>query len=152
ERTDLLDDLLAMAGEPDPYFATARNADGSTEMFRREIVRVNHLKNCLLCHPAAAPEDRITRRRDVLDKPPSGRVPEPRVQIPVEYYSSPGDGIFVRADITYLRQDFSVRLPVANAHPWPAMQRYDFLVRLRSLTSTEAIRGPAANLAKSPNG
>jgi hypothetical protein len=43
----------------------------------------------------------------------------------------------VRVDVTYLRQDFSLTLPVADAHPWPEMQRYDFLVRSRELTEEE---------------
>jgi hypothetical protein len=41
-------------------------------------------------------------------------------------------------DVTYLRQDFSVLLPVADAGPWPEMQRFDFLVRERPLTLDEA--------------
>ena len=44
----------------------------------------------------------------------------------------------VRLDVTYLRQDFSVMQPVADAHPWPEMQRFDFLVRTRPLTEAEA--------------
>jgi hypothetical protein len=41
-------------------------------------------------------------------------------------------------DVTYLRQDFSMLLPVADANPWPEMQRFDFLVRQRPLTDDEA--------------
>jgi hypothetical protein len=44
---------------------------------------------------------------------------------------------FVRADVTFLRQDFSVPQPVANAGPWPAMQRYDYLVRERPVSKEE---------------
>jgi hypothetical protein len=44
----------------------------------------------------------------------------------------------IQFDVTYLRQDFSVRQPVANANPWPEMQRFDFLVRTRQLTDAEA--------------
>jgi hypothetical protein len=40
--------------------------------------------------------------------------------------------------VTYLRQDFSVLEPVADANPWPEMQRFDFLVRTRTLTDDEA--------------
>ena len=32
-----------------------------------------------------------------------------------------------------VRQDFSLKLPVADADPWPEMQRYDFLVRTREV-------------------
>src|SRR5262249_47963590 len=46
--------------------------------------------------------------------------------------------VLVRVDVTYLRQDFSLFQPVANAHPWPEMQRFDFLVRTRELTDEEA--------------
>ena len=46
--------------------------------------------------------------------------------------------ILVRVDVTYLRQDFSMRLPVANAHPWPELQRFDFVVRSRVLAKKDA--------------
>jgi hypothetical protein len=39
--------------------------------------------------------------------------------------------IFARPDTTYLRQEFSWMLPVANPGPWPELQRYDFVVRTR---------------------
>jgi hypothetical protein len=64
---------------------------------------------------------------------------EPGVVIPESYYGAP-DGAFVRADITYLRQDFSTMQPVENANPWPALQRYDFLVRTRPATPEEITR------------
>jgi len=41
-------------------------------------------------------------------------------------------------DVTYLRQDFSLLQPVADADPWPQMQRFDFLVRTRTLSEEEA--------------
>jgi hypothetical protein len=53
------------------------------------------------------------------------------------YGNMPSEAM-VRADITYLRQDFSVMQSVANAHPWPEMQRFDFLVRTRVLSKDEA--------------
>jgi hypothetical protein len=49
-------------------------------------------------------------------------------------YTLPGDII----DMTYLRQDFSVLQPVADARPWPEMQRFDFLVRTRQVNAEEA--------------
>jgi hypothetical protein len=45
----------------------------------------------------------------------------------------------VAFDVTYLREDFSLKMPVADAEPWPEMQRFDFLVRTRQLTDTEAL-------------
>ena len=43
----------------------------------------------------------------------------------------------VRADTTYLRQDFSVLMPVTGATPWPDMQRFDFLIRKRIVEGKE---------------
>src|SRR5207237_5792067 len=54
------------------------------------------------------------------------------------YGSGSSPDIAIRVDVTYLRQDFSVLLPVADAGPWPEMQRFDFLVRERPLTEAEA--------------
>jgi hypothetical protein len=39
--------------------------------------------------------------------------------------------------VTYLRQDFSVAQPVKDADPWPPMQRYDYMVRVRKATDAE---------------
>jgi hypothetical protein len=48
----------------------------------------------------------------------------------VAYYGNEVPGVtFVRADITYVRQDFSVAQPVDNPGFWPSQQRYDYLVR-----------------------
>jgi len=47
--------------------------------------------------------------------------------------------LLVRVDVTYLRQDFSLLLPVVDAAPWPGMQRYDFMVRTRTVSDNEAV-------------
>src|SRR5262249_42339003 len=44
---------------------------------------------------------------------------------------------FVRADVTYLRQDFSVLQSVENESKWPKQQRYDYVVRVRPPTLDE---------------
>ena len=67
---------------------------------------------------------------------PTPGVPFPSPDSGEPYGGSPGDPL-IRADVTYLRQDFSVMQQVANAHPWPEMQRFDFLVRTRVLTADE---------------
>jgi hypothetical protein len=96
----------------------------------RELVRINHLRNCCLCHaPSYSSRDWIP-----------GRVMEPGVAIPVDYYGAPS-GAFVRADVAYLRPDFSTMQPVKNARPWPTMQRYDFVVRTRPATAKEVAHG-----------
>ena len=62
---------------------------------------------------------------------------EPLGRPPTATKSSSPD-LFVRVDVTYLRQDFSQLQPVEDANPWPEMQRFDFLVRTRTVTEAEA--------------
>ena len=100
-----------------------------------EVVRVNHLKNCMMCHaPSYKPDDPIR-----------GRVPDPSApltpRVSSKYYNNSNDGpaIFVRADITYLKQDFAVFQQVADHGPWPAYQRFDYLVRTRPATAQEEL-------------
>ena len=73
----------------------------------------------------------------------TAQVPLPSQELPIP--NSPNGGydnsipdILVRIDVTYLRQDFSVKLPVSGADPWPEMQRFDFVVRSREVTEQEA--------------
>jgi hypothetical protein len=123
---DSVPDLVRLLDEPDPALpAFAGRADGRLgPAVVSELVRVNHLKNCLLCHaPSLAPNE-----------PVRGLVPTPGQPVPPafspQYYEST-TGIFVRADVTYLKQDFSVPQPVVRPEPWPASQRFDYLVRTR---------------------
>jgi hypothetical protein len=116
----------------------------------REVVRINHHRNCLLCHApvATAHESEV-----------AALMPTPGRAFPTssqQYYGSriTPESLAVRADITYLRQDFSVLMPVADAHPWPEMQRFDFLVRTRVVEGDElakmqkAMERPAAYLSE----
>src|SRR5206468_12989937 len=57
---------------------------------------------------------------------------------PSEGYRQSTPELMIRLDVTYLRQDFSVSMPVKDAHPWPEAQRFDFFVRERKLTDEEA--------------
>jgi hypothetical protein len=140
--------LVRLLDEPDPDTPFVRKAGGKDEVVRRELVRVNHLRNCLLCHAPSSDQ------RD----PVRSVVPVPGEPVPSSfgaYLSSPGAGVFVRADITYLRQDFSVPQPVEQPGTWPARQRYDYVVRTRPLTAAERTaweaRGkPAASSQPSP--
>jgi hypothetical protein len=114
----LLEEMLA---EPDPA-APVYDPEQKAHVVH-ELVRVNHLRNCLLCH-APAPN----RSGTVISLAPTPGQPLPPMA-PVYYDGR--DGIFVRAEVTYLRQDFSVTQPVKDPGPWPAEQRYDYLVRTR---------------------
>lgn len=115
--------LAALLDAPDPGEPVC---NGDKKWIVREVVRVNHLRNCLLCHaPSTAASD-----------PLRAIVPTPGQRLPRIYYSSQ-KGDFVRADVTYLRQDFSVMQRVAKPERWPDWQRFDYLVRTRELTADE---------------
>lgn len=115
--------LADMLDEPDPC---APVCDKNNKWTVAEVVRVNHLRNCLLCHaPSMAQKD-----------PLRAIVPTPGQALPFVYYSR-GKGDFVRADITYLRQDFSLMEHVAKPDKWPEWQRFDYLIRRRELSADE---------------
>src|SRR5262249_38226803 len=118
--------LERLLNAPDP--AKPQIDSASKGYVVSEVVRINHLNNCMMCHAvSSAPTDLVR-----------GRVPDPAKPLPplTQYYEDT-TGIFVRADATYLKQDFSVYQPVAEPGPWPQMQRYDYVVRRRPVTAAE---------------
>jgi hypothetical protein len=131
-RRDLVPQLVAFLAEPDPRAPFHR--DGNGELAVREMVKVNHHKNCLLCHAPSDP-GQMPGGVNAVVPTPGESFPTPQPGSP--YGNQPSEAM-VRADITYLRQDFSVMQPVANAAPWPQLQRFDFMVRTRVLTQEEA--------------
>jgi hypothetical protein len=129
--------LCDMLEQPDPR-APFRDPK-SKRMVVAELVRLNHLRNCLLCHaPSADASDGLVR----------GLVPVPGRPLMQAYYagSDAGSDNFVRADMTFLRHDFSANLKVEEAAPWPDVQRFDFVVRLRPATPKEIEKAPATGL------
>jgi hypothetical protein len=133
ERTDLVPQLVALLDEPDPRAPVAKVSGGRTVQEARELVRINHHRNCMLCH---APGNTAGVSPDTLTA--SVPVPSDPLPNPSEGYEITSPDLSVRIDVTYLRPDFSVRQAVADANPWPEMQRFDFLVRTRTLTEDEA--------------
>jgi hypothetical protein len=133
---DAVPALVRLLDEADPTRPAVPDTakGGQDRPVFRQLVRVNHLKNCLLCH---APSVDTT-------EPVRGLVPTPGQPLPPpfspEYYVA-ASGTFVRADVTYLKQDFSVPQPVAEPGAWPFSQRFDYLVRLRPATVDELIEG-----------
>lgn len=122
--TDAIPHLAAAFDLPDPDAPFEVDLPGQAGgVFRREIVRVNHLKNCVLCHaPSFVSTDLIRGTVPDLNQP----LPPPTSP---SYYSSGGTQI--TAEYTYLRQDFSVVQPVTKPGPWPSRQRFDYLVSVR---------------------
>jgi hypothetical protein len=123
-------DLVRLLERPDPRVAYSK--DNTDRFFVKEVVRVNHLRNCLLCHPPSFEEQDRVR----------GRVPSTDEALDADsrrYYGPAPNRVFVRADVTYLKQDLSAMLPVASPGPWPALQRFDFFVRERAATPDEIL-------------
>jgi hypothetical protein len=108
-----------------------QEVDGKPALVVRELVRINYHRNCLLCH---APSNTGTVAPNTL----TPGVPIPGEPLTHNPYRSISPDVRVRLDVTYLRPDFSVLQAVADAHPWPEMQRFDFLVRTRTVTEEEA--------------
>ena len=133
-RSDLLPELVAVLAEQDPRLPSLKDADGKKVPVVREMVRVNHHRNCMMCH---APRDPVTTAAGAL----TAEVPIPGQPLPTPFqgYGSSSPDLMVRIDVTYLRQDFSAMLPVQVENPWPESQRFDFLVRERQLSCEEAI-------------
>jgi hypothetical protein len=134
ERTDLLAQLVGLLDEPDPRLPASERIDDKPAQVVREVVRVNHHRNCMLCH---SPGDTEGVSADTL----RGPIPLPTDPLGVPsngYQQSQFPEFAVRIDVTYLRQDFSLMQPVEDANPWPEMQRFDFLVRTRTVTDEEA--------------
>jgi hypothetical protein len=146
-RTDLVPDLERMLTEPDPRVPVRQTINGKEAPVVRELVRINHLRNCLLCHlPGNAPEGVRQGKVDPdnvhVDESLGvliGEMPAPDQAVPLWSASQGNPRVpSVRADVTYLRQDFSLLQEVPSAAPWPDRQRFDFLVRERVLTEEEA--------------
>jgi HEAT repeat protein len=127
---DVLPRLVTLLDQPDPSapFAGARGTQ-----FQRQLVGVSHSASCLMCHAPA-----VTMREPVI-----GVVPDVRRR------QSGGWGggrrssgpLWVRADVTFFRQDFSESIPAGPAAlPVRPTMRFDFLVRTRPLGSKEAKR------------
>ena len=105
--------LIEMLDLPHPHVPIEVNG----QFVQRELVAINHMRNCLLCHAPSVSSSDLVR----------GTIPDWDLPIPHEYYDS--GGYSVRADITYLQQDFSIVRPVENPGPWPSDQRFDFVVQ-----------------------
>jgi hypothetical protein len=133
ERIDLAPRLVDLLEEPDPRAPVARKFEGKECVVVKELVKINHHKNCLMCH---APGNTGTVAAETL----TAGVPIPNEPLPQPSngYNQSNPDTLVRIDVTYLRQDFSQLQAVGDAAPWPEMQRFDFLVRMRPLAEEEA--------------
>jgi hypothetical protein len=118
--------LVHLLKEPDPGLPFVEKVKNKEVLYKRELVQMNHMCNCMVCHAVSTSKADLVR----------GRVPIPG-EDPPPLYSAERTGTFVRADITFLRQIFSVVQPVTNAGKWPGNQRFDYMIRKRPLTKPE---------------
>ena len=131
--------LIEMLDLPHPHLPIQHNG----ELVQRELVGINHMRNCLLCHAPSVCDHDSTR----------GLIPHSSRPLPPEYYGTRGGepaAYAVRADVTYLEQDFSVVQPVRNPGPWPGEQRFDYVVRKKKMTPAEATNA-ARQISLAPN-
>lgn len=166
DRSDLIPELLAVLEEPDPRLPQNKTAsDGKECTVVREVVKVNHNRNCMMCHAPAPAKLQVSPVVPPTPVAPTSGAVSPvfgmngtvtlpvasnalMVEVPVPGQpipTQPGGGygqsfpdLMIRVDVTYLRQDFSLVQAVADAHPWPELQRFDYLVRERKMTLEEA--------------
>jgi hypothetical protein len=138
ERKDLLENLVQVLESPDPRLPVTQKKGGKEVTVVRELVKVNHHRNCLLCHAPGNTDNTPEGVLKVAVPLPGDPLPKPAEGGGYKSTPAPTPDIVVRIDMTYLRQDFSLMMPVSDAHPWPDMQRFDFLVRTRTLTAAEA--------------
>jgi hypothetical protein len=95
---------------------------------QRRLVRVNHLRNCMLCHPPSISIEDVS----------VGPVPTPGEPLPPpDQYAGRArfrrGAQLVRADVTYFRQDFSLMHRVEKPGKWPTVQRFDYFVQTSDL-------------------
>jgi HEAT repeat protein len=136
---DAVPELVDLLDLPDPRgpFPVKGN-----RLVVREVVKISHGSNCLMCHPPAA----------TSSDPVPGPVPDtlfvpPPSEPSSRYGGGGGSGggskrssarttaapLWVRADVTYLRQDFSI---LQTAQPG-LQKRFDYLVRRKSFSPLE---------------
>jgi hypothetical protein len=150
QRRELIPDLIDRLDAVDATEAFETEVNGKQVTAVKELVKINHHRNCLLCHAPLDPKSAGTPA--VRAAMPRGPVPSPYDPLTppssAAYYADRDGRSLARADVTYLRQDFSMMLPVEKADPWPKMQRFDFLIRTRVLTDDEvkALREARAEL------
>jgi hypothetical protein len=130
-------ELAKLLSAPDPRMPSP---DKSGNLVKREMVGIRHVQNCLLCHaPSRSKSDRV--RSLVVTITKSGPAFSARRYYPsnASQFGASVDtiDIIVRADVTYLRQDFSVAF-IEDKDEFPRnAHRVDYVVRTRPATPEE---------------
>ncbi len=69
---DAVPAMISMLKEPDPALPFKKQDGKDNGAYIREVVRVNHLSNCLLCHAPSQSKEDLVR----------GRIPTPGQEMP----------------------------------------------------------------------
>ena len=132
-RTDLQSTLRELVDRPDPTAPTVKHMGIRDVTVQPQLVRVNHLRNCTYCHPVSSSENDAVR----------GVSPDWDQPLPENGYGGNPQDSFIRADMVYLRQDFSLKMSVGaddSKNNWPNQQRFDFFVFDRPVSAEEAAK------------
>lgn len=143
DRKDLAGELVRLLEESDPRKPIPVNNSKSSKI--RELVRIRHSENCLLCHPPIRSdhEPLLAGNLATLRQRHARGWQEPIKGIPLfdrnfsGFYNSSNQisGPAIRFDIVFLKQDFSVTLSTDNGK---TKDRFDFVVRERTISESEA--------------
>jgi hypothetical protein len=114
---------------------------GTTQLAVKEVVQINHEVNCMLCHPPTISAGGLVAR------PYPGVVLFSGGSNPDDSTGTGGYGIkfrpskpgplWIRFDVTFLRQDFSIQNPKQQPTGQMTHERIDYVVRLRPLKDKE---------------
>jgi HEAT repeat protein len=143
-------EMVGLLQKPEPNSPYLSDKD---RLMTREVIRITHQANCLICHPPA-----IT-----LADPVPGIVPGVTLAVPPRAPGGYGftplslpqtKPLWIRADVAFVRQDFTIQLAALANMPGmslPASVRTDFLVRERPLTESEIKRHQSKHLSSEPS-
>jgi hypothetical protein len=140
EDGDAAPHLVTLLNQPDPSAPYKRSesrpvTSGESGLMQRQLVRVNHTASCLMCHPPS-----LTTHDPVLGKVPGlQRITTGRGGWGGGGQREGASPFWVRADVTFFRQDFSESIPVGPS--WlsgSTTLRFDYLVRRRPLGPKDA--------------
>jgi hypothetical protein len=133
---DAVPDIRQLLEEPDINLPRTVVIDRHPQQAVPQLARINHLKGCMICHSPVNPVtvNGLPRSGTFGRDFPVGSVPSPDGIVPppfspAYYYQQRSSDLMVRADITFLRQDFSVVQQVPKYGAWPTEQRFDFVAR-----------------------
>jgi HEAT repeat protein len=142
-RPEAISDMVVMLGEQDPLAPYVIHNKGG---FQKELVRANHLTNCLLCHPPSITgnDSGAIGVDPILTIGSGGSSTGTTSTAGAHEYSGasssgPLRSLLIRGDTTFIKQDLSVIQPELRAGTTlPTQLRFDYFVRTKWLPEKKA--------------